>query len=339
MNKKTIIIAEIGVNHNGSLNKAKKLIDVAKSCKADYIKFQSFDPDNLIIRDLKKSNYQKKRTFKNETLFDMLKKLTFNFSETKQLFSYAKKIGIKCLSTPFDNNSIDLLEKLNVDLYKVSSGDINNFPLLEHIARKKKPIIISTGRSFLKEVKETIKFLNSKGCKKISILHCTSSYPARYSDLNLRCIDTLKKTFNYPIGYSDHSLGTIASIMAVSLGASIIEKHLTLNRNDKGPDHLSSLEPKEFKILCENIRIAEKILGSSIKKPTKKEMIGRITNRRGLYAATDLKKNQVIEKKDISIKRPEAYHTPKQYYELVGKKLLNDLKREKPFNDKDLKKK
>ncbi len=334
---KTIIIAEVGVNHDGSLDKAKKLIRVAKNCKADYVKFQTFNPDNLIIKNHTKSDYQVGRTNKKESLHKMLDRLSFNFNQTKKIFLYAKKIGIKCLSTPFDNESIDFLHKLKVDFFKVSSGDINNYPLLKKIASKKKPIIISTGRSYLKEVKKTVKFLEDNNCHKIYILHCTSIYPAKANELNLFSIRTLKENFKYPIGYSDHSEGTIAPIIAVSLGANIIEKHLTLNKKDVGPDHLASLEPNEFFKMVSQIRNTESILGSSIKKPCQNELKGRIHSRRGLYASNDLKKNQIIQKKDISIKRPASFIGPEKFNNIIGKKMRRSLKKDQPFDLKNIK--
>mgnify|MGYP006094644801 CR=1 FL=1 len=337
MKKKIIIIAEIGVNHDGNIDKAKELIKIAKNCKADYVKLQTFNANELIIKNHKKSTYQNKNTSKNETLFQMLTKLTFNYNQTKKLFEFSKKIGIKCLSTPFDEKSIKLLDKLKMDFYKVSSGDINNFPLLEIIAKRKKPIILSTGRTYLNEIKKSINFLNSKGCYDISILHCTSIYPAKQSDLNLRCIETLQKKFKNTIGYSDHSLGITAPVIAVTLGAKIIEKHITLNRKDLGPDHAASLEPLEFKKMCSDIRNVEKMLGSSIKKPCKNEFKGRKNNRRGLYAAINLKKNQILNKKHISIKRPEAYFSPENFYDLIGKKILSNIKKDKAFNKKNIK--
>ncbi len=334
---KTIIIAEVGVNHDGSLSKAKKLIRVAKKCKADYVKFQTFNPDKLIIKNHTKSDYQVGRTNKKESLYKMLDRLSFNFNQTEKIFLYAKKIGIKCLSTPFDNESIDFLHKLKMDYFKVSSGDINNFPLLKKIASKKKPIIISTGRSYLEEVKKSVKFLKNYNCHKIHILHCTSIYPAKANELNLLSIKTLKKNFKYPIGYSDHSKGIIAPIIAVSLGAKIIEKHLTLNKKDVGPDHLASLEPYEFSEMVDQIRNTESILGSSIKKPCKNELKGRVHNRRGLYASNNLKKNQIIQKKDISIKRPASFIGPEKFDNIIGKKLKKSLKKDQPFKFKIIK--
>ncbi len=335
--KKTIIIAEVGVNHDGNLGKAKKLIKLAKKCKADYVKFQTFDPDKLIIKNHTKSDYQFGRTSKKESLYKMLNKLSFNFLQTKKIFMYAKKIGIKCLSTPFDNKSVDFLDKLKMDFFKVSSGDLNNFPLLKKIASKKKPIIISTGRSYLSEIKKTVKFLNNNNCRKIYILHCTSIYPAKINELNLLALNTLKKNFKYPIGYSDHSEGTIAPIIAVSLGAKVIEKHLTLNKKDFGPDHLASVEPNEFSKMVNEIRNTEIILGDSIKKPCQNELKGRIHNRRGLYASSDLKKNQIIQKRNISIKRPASFIGPEKFQNIIGKKLKVNLKKDQPFNFKNLK--
>ena len=272
--KKTTIIAEAGVNHNGSLKKAIKLIDIAAKSGADIIKFQSFTAENVVTRNAKKANYQKISTVKDESQLQMLKKLELNLKSHKKIISHCKKVGIEFLSSPFDNESISLLKKLRVKRFKVPSGEINNLPYLRKIGKIGKPVILSTGMSSINEIKKAIKILTNSGTKKklITVLHCNTDYPTKYQDVNLKAMLAIKEKLNVNIGYSDHTLGIEIPIAAVAMGATIIEKHFTLDKNSSGPDHKSSLSPKELKKMILSIRKIETSLGNGKKIPTNSEL-------------------------------------------------------------------
>ena len=329
MRKKTLIIAEAGVNHNGNFTKAKKLIDAAVKSGADVIKFQHFKSDLLIIKKIFSQKFKKK--LKIKSTYNMLKKYELNFSQIKRLKEYALKKKIIFIATPFDNKSADELQKINVPFYKISSGDVNNLPLIQHIIKKKKPIILSTGRSSYSEIKNTISYLKKNNFNKYSILHCISIYPADVKILNLNSIKYLKRKFNCKIGFSDHSIGVEASIAAFVLGAEIIEKHITLNVNDKGPDHKSSTEPEDFKKMVLAIRNLEKGMGDESKKTLKIENFGKIKSRRSIYANKDLYKNQVLKYDDIICKRPALGINPDDFFKLIGKKIKKNVKKDEPL--------
>ena len=264
------IIAEAGVNHNGSVELAKKLIDAAKDAGADAVKFQTFKAENVVVKDAQKAEYQKETTGEGSQ-YEMIKKLELTEEDFRELADYAKEKDIMFLSSPFDKDSIDLLNELDVPAFKVGSGEITNFPLLRYIAKKGKPIILSTGMSTLGEIEEALDVIRSEGVEDIALLHCVSNYPARIEDVNLRAMGTLKQAFKLPVGFSDHTLGITAPIAAVALGACVIEKHFTLDRNLPGPDHKASLEADELKEMVKAIREVEKVLGNGIKRPTKEE--------------------------------------------------------------------
>ena len=274
MKKKLVIIAEAGVNHNGSLIKAKKIIKEAAKAGADVIKFQHYKTELLISKNLKFINKELKQLNLKEN-FSMLKKYEFNFNQMKKLNNYAKKNRIIFTATPFDNNSVDELDRLNVPFFKISSGDINNFPLIKKILKKNKKIIFSTGRSSYKEIKEIVSFFKKNNFKNYSMLHCVSIYPAEVETLNLNSIGFLKKKFKCEVGFSDHTKGIEAAIAAVALGAKYIEKHITLNINDVGPDHKASIEPLEFKKMVLSLKKIEKGLGKEKKIILDKEKSGR----------------------------------------------------------------
>ena len=273
LNQKVIIIAESGVNHNGDLKLAYKLIDAAKNCSADYIKFQTFNTNELILKNTKKAKYQKLNDSKKRSQYEMLKKLEINNEFHLKIINYCKKKKIKFLSSPFDIKSINLLQKFKLNTIKIPSGEIGNVPYLQHLGKLNKNIFISTGLSTINEIKKSLQILINSGTNKskISILHCTSSYPTKLDEVNLNVIKTLYK-LGYKVGYSDHSEGLIAPVAAVAIGAKIIEKHITLDKNLKGPDHIVSLEPNDFKKMVKLIRNTEKMMGSYIKKPTKSEL-------------------------------------------------------------------
>ena len=327
MKSKIKIIAEVGVNHDGDLQKAKKLIKICKNVGADFVKFQSFKTSSLVTLNSKKSNYQINKKNKNTSLYKMLKKVELSYSDTKKLFNYAKKINIEIISTPFDKISSDELENLKMKIFKISSGDIDNLPLLGHIAKKNKPIIISTGRSTFNDIDRAIKWIKKYKNNKISILHCVSSYPTKYEDLNLNIIKKMMKKYNFDIGLSDHSLGIEAPIAAVALGATIIEKHITLDKNLHGPDHFFSLDPSEFELMVKQIRNIEIAMGSTSKKINKSELEGLKKSRRSLYSAINITKNDIFSEKNISILRPAEGLKPVDIYKFIGKRSKSNIKK------------
>ncbi len=327
MKSKVKIIAEVGVNHDGNLQKAKKLIKICKNIGADFIKFQSFKTDSLVTINSKKSKYQLKKNSKNNSLYKMLKKVELSYKDTIKLFEYAKKIDIEIISTPFDKLSSDELENLKMKVFKISSGDIDNIPLIEHVAKKNKPIIISTGRSTFKDIDKAIKFIKKNNNNKISILHCVSSYPTKYKDLNLNTIKKLKEKYSFEIGFSDHSLGIEAPVAAVALGATIIEKHITLDKKNQGPDHFFSLVPLEFEMMIRQIRNIESAMGSSVKKINQSEIEGLRKSRRSLYSFTDIYKNQIFNENNISILRPADGLKPIDIYKFIGRRSKDNIKK------------
>ncbi len=318
--KKTLIIAEVGPNHNGKLDLAYKLVDEAVRIGADIVKFQTSIPKLGISKFAEKADYQKDSN-KKETQLKMAEKISLKLNDFFELKKYCKKKKIEFLSTPFDFESIKLLKKLNVNRIKIPSGEINNLPYLIEVAKLKKELILSTGMSNIKEVKTALKVLKkySKNVK-ISVLHCTTQYPAPFEDLNLNVIKTLKKELKCDIGYSDHSPGIEASIAAVSMGAKIIEKHLTLNNNMKGPDHKASLEPNEFKSLIDSIRNIEKGFGNFNKKITKSEKQIILIARKSIVASRNIKKGEIFNTKNITVKRPATGISPMKWFKIIGKK-------------------
>ena len=334
--KKTFIIAEIGVNHNGKLKKAKKLIDVAKRAGADAVKFQTFTADKLANKNTKKVNYQKINTDKKENHYQMLKKLELSRDDTKKLFNYAKKIKIIFLSTPYDPDSAIFLDKIGVKIFKTASADLSDYILHKTLAKFNKQVIISTGMSNIIDIKKCLN--NYKSKKKISLLHCVSNYPCSAGSINLNVLDALKKEFKMPIGYSDHSLENIASISAVAKGYKILERHLTLNKFQKGPDHKSSLDPKEFKEFIREIRLVEKVLGNSIKKcqPEEKEM--KKISSKSLYFNKDMSIGDKINEHDLLAKRPSGGISPSEIKKVINKRLWSNVKKGNQLSIKNFKK-
>lgn len=327
---KTIIIAEAGVNHNGDISMAKKLIDVAAYAKADYVKFQTFKAEKLVSKFAMKANYQKNR-FKDSDngQFNMLKNLELNHNDHLELIEYSKKKKIKFLSTAFDIDGIKYLNSLKIDLFKIPSGEITNYPYLNKISLLNKPVILSTGMSNMDEIGDAIKVLtsNNLSINDIIILHCNTEYPTPMSDVNLNVMLSIKNKFNTKVGYSDHTLGIEVPIAAVSLGASVIEKHFTLDRNLRGPDHFSSLEPNDLKLMVESIRNIEKaISGSLSKEPTKSEFKNIKNVRKSIHFKKDMKKGEIIYEKDLITLRPATGINPMQWKNVINKKLKNDIK-------------
>jgi N,N'-diacetyllegionaminate synthase len=325
---KTFIIAEAGVNHNGSLKKALKLIDIAISAGANAIKFQTFKAENLATDYAPKAEYQKYKLVKNETQFQMLKKLEFTEAMHKACFEKCKKKKIFFMSSAFDIESLNYLKKFKLRYFKVPSGEITNIPYLEVLGKFRKKIFLSTGMSNIYEIKKAIKTLRTNGTKKdnITLMQCTSAYPAPYNEINLNTIATLRNSLKLNIGFSDHSLGVHASIAAVALGAKVIEKHLTLNKKLKGPDHRASLNPKEFKLMVDGIRTVEKMLGSKTKSITASEKKNINIVRKSIVATYDIKKNEKFTKENIACKRPGTGISPVFFKKILGKRSIKNFK-------------
>ena len=339
---KTFIVAETGVNHNGSLEIARKLIDVSVQAGADAVKFQTFRADRLVTATASKADYQIGNMGTDESQFEMLEKLEISLEMHRELFSYCNKKDIIFMSTPFDEESVDLLDNLGMQIFKISSGEITNKPLLQHIASKKKPIILSTGMSFLGEVEKAIGWINEIWNKlninpKLTLLHCVSNYPANVEDSNLAAMKTMEAAFGLTVGYSDHSCGLEISIAAVALGAKVIEKHITLDRNMQGPDHKASLEPEEFVAMVTAIRNVEKAMGDGVKKPTKRENDRKKTVRRSLVTAKEIKAGDTISPNDILIKRPGTGIPAEFKDKVVGMKSGSDISVDSVIKWEDLK--
>jgi len=329
------IIAEAGVNHNGDIGLAKELIDAAKKAGADAVKFQTFKAENLVTENAEMAEYQKKNLGKKESQLKMLKKYELNYNDFKRLKRYCDKKGIIFLSTPHSEDAVDFLEPL-VPAYKIGSGDLTNLPFLEKIAQKKKPIILSTGMAMLDEVREAVKVIKKHGNNKIILLHCTTNYPCPIEEVNLKTMLTLKREFRLPVGYSDHTLGILVPIMAVAMGAQVLEKHFTLNKNLPGPDHKTSLEPDELREMVKKVREAEKALGDGIKKPTKSEEKIKKIVRKSIVAKNDIPGDAVITEDMLIIKRPGIGIKPKYLNKIIGKKAKKDIKKDSLIKFEDL---
>jgi N,N'-diacetyllegionaminate synthase len=314
------IIAEAGVNHNGSIELAKKMIDAATYVQADAIKFQTFKTERLVSQSAQKAEYQKSTTGAYESQFDMIKKLELNADVHKELMNYCKKKKIIFLSTPFDHESIGLLNELGLDIFKIPSGEITNLPYLRHIGQLNKKIILSTGMADIGEIEDALDILIKAGTEKekITVLHANTEYPTPMEDVNLRAMVTIGKTFDIAYGYSDHTLGIEVDIAAVAMGAQVIEKHFTLDKTMEGPDHKASLEPDELNAMILAIRNIEKALGNGIKKPSKSEKKNMSVARKSIVASVFIKKGDVFSKSNLEIKRPGSGISPMQWDDLLG---------------------
>ena len=326
------IIAEAGVNHNGSIDLAKKLIDVASSSGADAVKFQTFKAENLVSKNAQKAEYQKKTTDNKESQFDMIKKLELDNKTHKTLISYCQSKNIMFLSSPFDIDSIMLLNNLSLEIFKIPSGEITNLPYLRQIGRLNKKVILSTGMSDINEIRNALNILIEAGTKKdnITILHANTMYPTPMEDVNLRAMRAIGETFNMAYGYSDHTLGIEVDIAAVAMGASFIEKHFTLDKNMSGPDHKASLEPDELKAMVKAIRNIEQALGSAIKKPSKSELQNIKIARKSIVAKKDIKQGEIFSENNLAIKRPANGISPLRWDEIIGTIATSD------YNENDL---
>lgn len=317
--QRVFIIAEAGINHNGNIEIAKKLVDVASEAGADAVKFQSFKAEKLVSRNAKKAEYQKNTTDKSESPLDMLKRLELDFKNHKELISYCGKRNIIFLSSPFDLESIDLLNRLGVEIFKIPSGEINNLPYLRKIGKLKKKVILSTGMSTLDEIKDALDILRENGTTDIIVLHCNTEYPTRVEDVNLRAMETIRRTFNIEVGYSDHTLGIEVPIAAVAMGAAVIEKHFTLDKNMEGPDHKASLEPNELREMVRAIRNIERALGDGIKKPSNSELKNVNIVRKSIVAKRYIKKGEVLTEENLTVKRPGDGISPMKWDEVIGR--------------------
>lgn len=319
------IIAEAGVNHNGDISLAKQLVDVAAQVGADAVKFQTFKAENVVTKTAPKAEYQRKVADRTHSQLDMLKKLELSEQDFAELKDYCDQRNILFMSTPHDQESIDFLDRLGVSLFKIGSGDITNIPYLRHMARKGKPMILSTGASTLGEVEEAVETILASGNKQLILLHCVSSYPAKAEDCNLKAIQTLANAFKLPVGFSDHTLGIEVSLAAVALGACVIEKHFTLDRTLPGPDHQASLEPTELNQLVQGIRTVEKALGNGLKRPSSEELKNRTVIRKSLVAACPIPAGTIILDHMITVKRPGTGLAPKFKDEVVGRRARVDI--------------
>ncbi|NCB96818.1 MAG: N-acetylneuraminate synthase [Bacteroidia bacterium] len=314
-----LIIAEAGVNHNGDIRLAKKLVDAALAAGADYIKFQTFTADSLVTSIAKKAEYQARETGSEESQYSMLKRLELSRSAFVELDGYCRKKGIGFLSTPFDDESIGFLDSIGIGIWKVPSGEVTNYPYLVKIAETHKPVIMSTGMCNLDEISAAIGVLGQHQSGSIVLLHCTTEYPAPFDEVNLKAMDTLRKTFNLPVGYSDHTQGIEIPIAAVAMGAVVIEKHFTLNKNMDGPDHKASLEPEELKSMVKAIRNIETAIGDGTKQPTVSERKNIAIARKSIVARRPIKQGEQFSDENIATKRPGTGLSPMRWNDVIGK--------------------
>lgn len=327
----TYVIAEIGVNHNGDVGLAKQMIDVAAKSTADAVKFQTFFADELVTRNAKKAAYQLASTDKTQSQYDMLKALELSADEFAELNSYCIQKDIAFLSTPFSFRAVDLLDDVGVHAFKVSSGDLTYLQMLDHMARKGKPIILSTGMGNMSEIEDAVRAIEAAGNTRISILHCVSNYPAAAEDCNLAAMDTIAAAFGYPVGWSDHTQGPAMTLAAVARGAKIIEKHITLDVTMDGPDHSASMMPDEFSQMMRDIRNIEIAIGTGVKRPTEAELNTAEVARRSLTVTRDIRKGDVLVEADIAILRPGTGLQPKQLSMVLGQSLAVDVERGTPL--------
>lgn len=323
--EKVLIIAEAGVNYNGKLDLAYEMVDKAKEAGADIVKFQTGVPEKVMSRYAEKAEYQKKTTGSGESQLDMVRKLMLKFEDFAPLKKYCEDKGIVFLSTPFDLSSIDFLNELGCEMWKIPSGEVTNLPYLMRVAKTGKKIIMSTGMCTLDEVGDAVNALKKHGAEEITLLHCTTEYPAPIKDVNLRAMLTLKETFNCQVGYSDHTPGIEIPIAAVAMGAKVIEKHFTLDRNMEGPDHKASLEPDELNAMVRAIRNVELAIGTGIKEPSGSEKKNMSIARKSIIALRDIKKGELFTEENITTKRPGSGISPMHWFDVLGTPAVRDF--------------
>lgn len=323
---RVFIIAEAGVNHNGSIEIAKKLIDAAALAGADAVKFQTFKAENLVCKDAKKAEYQMETTNQRESQFDMLKKLELTQDMHEQLMDYCKNKNIMFLSTPFDIESLQYLVLCGVEIIKIPSGEITNYPFLREAGKTGKRIILSSGMSTLEEVRNAVQVVKDSGSKEITVLHCNTEYPTPYADVNLKAMLTIQNELGIPVGYSDHTQGIEVPIAAAALGATVIEKHFTLDKNMDGPDHRASLEPDELQAMVTAIRNIEVALGNGKKEPSESEKKNISVARKSIVAKCDIKAGDIFTEDNLTTKRPGTGISPMRWNEIINQKALKSYK-------------
>ncbi len=319
------VIAEVGVNHNGDLDMACRMIDVAADAGADAVKFQTFKAIRVVTPDAPKADYQQRNTGDNDSQFNMLCRLELSSDAHRMLLERCQDRGLIFMSTPFDEESADFLDELGVPVYKVASGEVTNLPFLDHVARKGKPVIVSTGMCNLGEVEAAVDVIRQSGNEQVVLLHCVSNYPARATDVNLRAMSTLAAAFGIPVGYSDHTEGIEVALASVAMGACVVEKHYTLDRNLPGPDHIASVEPDEFIRLVRGIRVVESAMGDGRKVPTASEANTAAVARRSLVAASRVTSGTVLTDELIAVRRPGTGLPPSMREQLVGRVAREDI--------------
>lgn len=322
------VIAEAGVNHNGDLSLAKRMVEAAKEAGADYVKFQTFVPENLVSKKAKKAEYQKKATGEDGSQLAMLQKLALTEQDFWELKRYCNALGIGFLSTPFDFESIDVLAKMEMDFWKLPSGEATNLPYLEKIAKTGKKVVLSTGMCQMQEIKDAVSVLEENGAFDITLLHCNTEYPTPFSDVNLLAMRQMKEELKRPVGYSDHTVGTEVAIAAVALGATVIEKHFTLDRTMEGPDHKASLEPRELAQMVKAIRNIEESLGDGVKRRTASEEKNCISARKSIVAKRPIRKGEAFTVDNLTVKRPGSGKSPMLWRETLGQTAQKDYEEE-----------
>ncbi len=330
------IIAEAGVNHNGSMELAKKMVEKAKEAGANYIKFQTFQPEKLVSKYADKAEYQKKTTGSEESQLEMLKKLALTQEDFRELKDYCEQVGIGFISTPFDLESIDFLESLDMDFWKIPSGEITNLPYLIKIAKTGRPIVMSTGMCQMEEIEDALTWLKNSGAGEITLLHCNTQYPTPMEDVNLNAMQSLKRQFRLSVGYSDHTQGIEVPIAAAALGATVIEKHFTLDQKMEGPDHRASLEPEELAAMVRGIRNIEKALGSGEKGVTSSEMANRGVARKSIVAARSIQEGEQFGEDNLTVKRPGNGISPMSWFEVLGKTAKRDYIEDELISEEEL---
>ncbi len=318
------IIAEAGVNHNGSMDLAKQMVKAAKEAGADYVKFQTFIPEKLVSRYAKKAEYQKETTGETENQLQMLQKLALTEQDFLHLKKYCEELRIGFLSTPFDLDSIDFLDKLDMDFWKLPSGEVTNYPYLEKIGKTKKKVVMSTGMCNMQEIREAVAVLEENGATDITLLHCNTEYPTPFSDVNLLAMHHMSKEFHKPVGYSDHTIGIELPIAAAALGATVIEKHFTLDKTMEGPDHRASLNPTELKQMITAVRNIELGMGDGMKRRTASEEKNCIAARKSLVAKTFIPKGELFTVDNLTAKRPGGGKSPMKWKEILGTRAEKD---------------
>lgn len=323
--KEVFIIAEAGVNHNGSIEIAKRLIEEAAKAGANAVKFQSFRAEKLVTKNAQKASYQKETTGNDEGQYEMIKRLELDYHKHEELMDYAKEKGILFLSSPFDLESIDLLERLGLEIFKIPSGEITNYPYLVKIASLRKKIILSTGMANLSEIEDALEVLQKHGAKDITVLHCNTEYPTPMEDVNLSAMLTIRDAFKVPVGYSDHTEGIEIPIAAVAIGAKVIEKHFTLDKLMEGPDHGASLEPKELQAMVAAIRNIEQAMGNGKKTPSDSEKKNKAVVRKSIVAARDIREGELLTEENLTVKRPAGGLSPMRWREVLSQVAKRDF--------------